>query len=77
MPLNAAHQASNTREQCLTCHTADKMTALMDARKHPGKWRDARVSCLQCHKHAATNTSQLTVEQSPQVYIAWLNHQQK
>lgn len=50
MPVNQAHTAASTREQCLVCHTPEKLEALQQAHKHPSKWRDAKVSCLQCHK---------------------------
>ncbi|HYE74522.1 MAG TPA: NapC/NirT family cytochrome c [Blastocatellia bacterium] len=55
MPVNQAHTAASTREQCLVCHTPEKLEALQQAHKHPSKWRDAKVNCLQCHKPPQAN----------------------
>ncbi|HZS06569.1 MAG TPA: hypothetical protein VFD58_17160 [Blastocatellia bacterium] len=67
MPANAAHQSASTRDQCLGCHQAEKLADLEKAHRHPGKWRDVKVSCLQCHTttqsapaRAGTNTDQAT-----------------
>jgi len=49
MPANPAHLTAKTRDECLVCHTAQQMLAAEQARKHPGKWRDERVSCVKCH----------------------------
>jgi hypothetical protein len=46
------HLSSKTREDCLRCHVPEKMSALEVAGRHPGKWKDRRVSCFQCHKAA-------------------------
>src|SRR5690606_19322038 len=43
------HLTAKTREQCFVCHTQEKMNALELAHRHPGKWRDERVSCFRCH----------------------------
>jgi hypothetical protein len=34
------------------------MSELEAARKHPLKWRDAKVSCLQCHQAPAPQKAQ-------------------
>ncbi|MEO6726839.1 MAG: hypothetical protein ABIP14_16245 [Blastocatellia bacterium] len=43
------HAAVKAREDCLKCHLPSKFEELERQHKHPGKWRDARVSCLLCH----------------------------
>jgi hypothetical protein len=53
MPGNAAHQKGQTRSQCLACHEAEKLSDLERRHLHPGKWRDEKVSCQQCHAAAA------------------------
>ena len=65
MPVNEAHREAKTREQCLACHTPPQMTALMDAHKHPGKWRDQRVNCTQCHTSPASDASSLRLPAAP------------
>ena len=52
------HQTARTREDCLKCHVPEKMSELEAARKHPLKWRDARINCLQCHKAPASQKAQ-------------------
>ncbi|MBX3279553.1 MAG: hypothetical protein KF868_16235 [Acidobacteria bacterium] len=47
------HLTAKTRTDCLVCHTPEKFTALEQAHRHPGKWRDERVSCFHCHTPAA------------------------
>ncbi|MGE0882184.1 MAG: hypothetical protein AB7P14_01450 [Blastocatellales bacterium] len=44
------HLTARAREDCLKCHLPAKFEELERQHKHPGKWRDARVSCLLCHK---------------------------
>ncbi|MFN7927882.1 MAG: hypothetical protein U0Y68_08030 [Blastocatellia bacterium] len=56
------HQTAKAREDCLKCHVPEKMGALESIRKHPLKWRDARVSCLQCHKAPPAQTTQVFPE---------------
>ena len=51
------HLVAKTREECLVCHTAEHMAALEQAHRHPGKWRDARVSCFQCHNAARSDAN--------------------
>jgi hypothetical protein len=43
------HVTAKAREDCLKCHLPAKFEELERLHKHPGKWRDARVSCLLCH----------------------------
>ena len=43
------HLTVKAREDCLKCHLPTKFEELERFHKHPGKWRDARVSCLLCH----------------------------
>ncbi|NDD64409.1 MAG: hypothetical protein EBZ36_10590 [Acidobacteria bacterium] len=43
------HLSVTDREDCLKCHLPEKMGQLEIEHKHPGKWRDKRVSCLLCH----------------------------
>lgn len=50
MPAIPEHVAAKAREDCLKCHLPTKFEELERQHKHPGKWRDARVSCLLCHK---------------------------
>ncbi len=50
MPAIAQHLNVLAREDCLKCHLPAKFEDLERQHKHPGKWRDARVSCLLCHK---------------------------
>ncbi len=49
VPSTPAHLAAKHRDECLVCHTPEKLGELELKHKHPGKWRDARVSCLRCH----------------------------
>ena len=53
MPANAEHAVTLTRQECLKCHTPEKLGALELQHKHPGKWKDERVACTLCHKPAA------------------------
>ena len=50
MPAIPEHATAKAREDCLRCHLPAKFEELERQHKHPGKWRDARVSCLLCHK---------------------------
>ena len=65
------HLTAKTRDACLTCHVPDKMNELELARKHPLKWRDQRISCLQCHKPPVNQaqTANLQIESSN---LSWL-----
>ena len=58
LPQPPEHQTAKVREDCLKCHVPDKMNALEAERKHPLKWRDAKINCLQCHKAPAAQTTQ-------------------
>lgn len=50
MPVTVPeHSTVKAREDCLKCHLPAKFEELERQHKHPGKWRDARVSCLLCH----------------------------
>ncbi|HMV46467.1 MAG TPA: hypothetical protein PLD20_15455 [Blastocatellia bacterium] len=49
MSSRAEHIGVKAREDCMKCHTPAKFEELERVHKHPGKWRDARVSCLLCH----------------------------
>ncbi len=52
-PLSAStpeHLTLRLREDCLKCHLPATLAALELQHKHPGKWRDERVSCLLCHQ---------------------------
>ena len=53
MPANPAHLNAVTRDQCLACHKSEKLAELEKAHRHPGKWKDEKISCLQCH-HTTT-----------------------
>lgn len=59
MPANEEHLAAKTRNECLACHTAEKLGELESQHKHPGKWRDARVACTLCHKPAELKAQRL------------------
>jgi len=48
-PQPPAHLSAKTRGECLACHTPQTMASLEQAHKHPGKWKDEKVSCLKCH----------------------------
>lgn len=50
MPPTSPHLTSKSREECFQCHLPAKLAELELQHKHPGKWRDERVSCLLCHK---------------------------
>jgi len=43
------HAGVTAREDCFKCHLPAKFEEQERQHKHPGKWRDARVSCLLCH----------------------------
>jgi hypothetical protein len=75
MPDNAAHAGVLTRDQCLTCHTPDKMSALEVARKHPLKWHDARISCMQCHQPAAPPQKAINQPAPLETYLSWQKQQ--
>jgi nitrate/TMAO reductase-like tetraheme cytochrome c subunit len=62
LPANEKHQATMTRSNCLTCHTAETLGALELQHKHPGKWKDARVECTLCHKPAVAAKAQLPLD---------------
>ncbi|MDX2032424.1 MAG: hypothetical protein SF339_17245 [Blastocatellia bacterium] len=47
------HLTTKAREDCLKCHQPEALANLERQHKHPGKWRDARVSCLLCHTSPA------------------------
>ena len=73
MSAIAQHLNVKAREDCLKCHLPAKFEELERQHKHPGKWRDARVSCLLCHKAPGGTTAQnetlktLAVTQSQQL----------
>ncbi len=54
----AEHQTARSREDCLKCHVPERMSELETARKHPLKWRDAKINCLQCHKAPTAQTTE-------------------
>jgi hypothetical protein len=57
MPPNPPeHLTAKTREDCLKCHSSQTLAALEQAHKHPGKWRDEKVSCLRCHQAPPAKT---------------------
>ncbi len=74
LPANAAHQGVVARDQCLTCHTPEKMSALEAARKHPLKWHDARISCMQCHQ-AAPPQKAINNQAPLETYLSWQKQQ--
>jgi len=43
------HFTAKTRADCFKCHLPETLADLEQQHKHPGKWRDERVSCLLCH----------------------------
>jgi hypothetical protein len=49
-PTPAEHLTVKARADCLKCHLPETFVELERQHKHPGKWRDERVSCLFCHK---------------------------
>lgn len=50
MPVTVpAHSVVTARTDCFGCHKPEKFAELEAQHKHPGKWRDERVSCLLCH----------------------------
>jgi hypothetical protein len=48
-PNPPEHLTVKAREDCLKCHIPATLAELEQQHKHPGKWRDARVSCMLCH----------------------------
>jgi hypothetical protein len=48
-PNPPEHLTVTAREDCLKCHLPETLGELERQHRHPGKWRDARVSCLLCH----------------------------
>jgi len=58
LPANSEHAAVRAREDCLKCHLPSRFEELELQHKHPGKWRDARVSCLLCHKEPTGTKAQ-------------------
>jgi nitrate/TMAO reductase-like tetraheme cytochrome c subunit len=60
MPANANHLTTMSRTECIQCHSAETLGALEQQHKHPGKWRDARVACTQCHKPAEATKAQIS-----------------
>lgn len=64
------HLTAKTRDDCLVCHTPEKLGALELAHRHPGKWKDARVSCLKCHE-AAQGAVKADLRSQPTPRIAW------
>jgi nitrate/TMAO reductase-like tetraheme cytochrome c subunit len=63
MPANSNHLTTMNRTECLQCHSAETLGALEQQHKHPGKWRDARVACTQCHKPDAATKAELAPNQ--------------
>jgi hypothetical protein len=57
LPGDPTHAAARTRADCLGCHLPKTLAALEQAHKHPGKWRDERVSCLLCHTAPPAKTT--------------------
>ena len=55
------HQTAKSRDDCMKCHTPEKMDALEGQRKHPLKWRDARINCTECHKPPAAKAQSALV----------------
>ncbi len=49
MSARAEHATVRARDDCFQCHLPAKFEELERLHKHPGKWRDKRVSCLLCH----------------------------
>lgn len=49
MPPIPQHVNVSAREDCMKCHLPTKFEDLERQHKHPGKWRDAKVSCTLCH----------------------------
>jgi hypothetical protein len=51
-PMSATtpeHFTVKGRQDCFRCHSRETLAVLEQQHKHPGKWRDERVSCLLCH----------------------------
>jgi hypothetical protein len=50
MPVNPPeHLTATSRKSAWRATCREKMGATEIEHKHPGKWRDERVSCLLCH----------------------------
>jgi hypothetical protein len=74
MSARAEHATVRAREDCFQCHLPARFEELERQHKHPGKWRDARVSCLLCHKTPdGARAQRLTVDNIHQ--LAGLNRQ--
>jgi hypothetical protein len=61
------HITAKTRNECLVCHTPEKLGALEIAHRHPGKWRDERVSCFRCHAEAKPQQARLEAIMTPEL----------
>jgi hypothetical protein len=61
------HITAKTRNECLVCHTPEKLGALESAHRHPGKWRDERVSCFRCHAEAKPQQARLEAIMTPEL----------
>ncbi len=51
------HFTVTGRDDCFKCHAREKFAEWERQHKHPGKWRDERVSCLMCHKTPEASSS--------------------
>ena len=61
------HITAKTRNECLVCHTPEKLGALEIAHRHPGKWRDERVSCFRCHAEAKPQQARIEAVKTPEL----------
>ena len=86
LPANPVHLNAKTRNDCLVCHQPERLGALEQAHKHPGKWRDEKINCLQCHTAPSSNARALapnaesifqTAERQPREEKSWRKRNQK
>jgi hypothetical protein len=72
-PKVAEHFTVTARDGCFICHAREKFVELERHHKHPGKWRDERVSCLLCHKAPDASKAMLFRRQDLNKITALLN----
>jgi hypothetical protein len=75
-PMSATtpeHFTAKARADCLKCHLPDTLAALEQQHKHPGKWRDERVSCLMCHPAPQGARAQNSLRTEQQKFVVLSN----
>jgi hypothetical protein len=61
---HAGVSAESTRESCLVCHAPDSGGKLViDAKTHPTKWTDKKMSCTKCHAVEEARTASVSARE--------------